>query len=304
MSLGASGAGRPKLHRPVGRARSFTLWEEPWYETRVSVRDVLLWVIFRGASRSALTTATNSLRLGVVEFTGVDEAIAALESEQWKAILVDTTLSGASRFCAEARAVRGLFDVPLIALSPRLTDLAFLNALRWGADDVVALGAAEPLAVRLASLFANPASTGTKARGTAVVADPDRRRGDGLGRALHLAGYSVKYANDPVSARYYLAKSDTNLYVLNSELADPTTLLGTGEHNADCRTVVLAKPTQLADLEQQFRGNRNVVVMSSGAPRERIVRSQLALPERGQQTWRNTRVVRHGRLLQSGGRLP
>jgi CheY-like chemotaxis protein len=237
----------------------------------VSARDVLILGNFRGASRSALTTATNSLKLNVVEFTSVDEAIAALASEAWQAMLVDTTLSGASRFCAEARAVRGLFDVPLIALSPRLTDLAFLNALRWGADDVVALGAAEPLSVRLAPLLARVASPDRKPRGLAVVADPDRRRADGLGRALHLAGYNVKYANDPVSARYYLAKSDTTLYVLNSELADPTELIATAEQGTECKSVVLAKPTQLPELEQQFRGNRNVAVMSSGGPPENLL---------------------------------
>lgn len=238
----------------------------------MSARDVLILGNFRGASRSALTTATNSLRLDVAEFSDVDEAIAALESQPWKAILVDTTLSGASRFCAEARALRSLFDVPLIALSPRLTDLAFLNGLRWGADDVVALGAAEPLAVRLTALFANQPSVETpSSRGIAVVADPDRRRGDGLGRALHLAGYTVKYASDPVSARYYLSKSDTDLYVLNTELAEPTTLLGSGEQNPDCRTVILAKPTQLSELEQQFHGNRSVVVMSAGGPPENVL---------------------------------
>lgn len=239
----------------------------------VSARDVLVVGNLRGASRSALTTALNGLKLNITEIANVDEATAALERQPWCAVLVDTTLSGASRFCTEARSHRHLLGLPMIALSPRLTDLAFLNALRWGADDVVALGASEALSVRLNALLAaaRPAET-PPSRGEAVVADPDRRRGNGLGRSIHSAGYSVRYATETTSARFYTTKSEVELFVFNAELSDPRAFIQEAQQNGcKARWVVLAKGTQTEELQKDLSSLKNVVVMSSGGPPENIL---------------------------------
>lgn len=226
----------------------------------------------RGASRSALTAAVNSLKLNITEIASVEEATAAIEKQPWCAVLIDTTLSGASRFCAEARSHRSLFGIPFIALSPRLTDLAFLNALRWGADDVVALGATEALSVRLATLLGSPTLDAAPARGEAVVADPDRRRGNGLGRAVHTAGYSVRYAIDTTSARFYTTKSEVELFILNAELTEPRPFIQDAQQNGcTARWVVLAKASQTDDLQKELASLKGVVVMSSGGPPENVL---------------------------------
>lgn len=239
----------------------------------MSARDVLVVGNLRGASRSALTTAVNSLKLNFVEIASVDEATAAIERHPWCAVLIDTTLSGASRFCAEARSHRSLFGIPFIALSPRLTDLAFLNALRWGADDVVALGATEALAVRLGALVGQPTlPDAAPTRGDAVVADPDRRRGNGLGRAVHTAGYSVRYATDTTSARFYTTKPEVELFILNAELTEAKPFIQEAqESGCKARWVVLTKATQTEDLQKELATLKGVVVMSSGGPPENVL---------------------------------
>lgn len=239
----------------------------------MSARDVLVVGNLRGASRSALTTAVNSLKLNIIEIADVDEAMAALEKQVWSAVLVDTTLSGASRFCTEARAQRTLFGIPFIALSPRLTDLAFLNALRWGADDVVALGSAEALTVRLGALLDGPQSEGNVVdRGEAVIADPDRRRGNGLGRSVHTAGFSVRYATDTTSARFYTTKPDVQLFVLNAELADPKTFISEAQQSGcTARWVVFAKANQIEELQKEFSATKGVVLLTTGSPPENVL---------------------------------
>ena len=239
----------------------------------MSERDVLVVGNLRGASRSALTTAVSSLRLNIVEIANVDEATAAFEKRPWYAVLIDTTLFGASRFCAEARAHRNLFGIPFIALSPRLTDLAFLNALRWGVDDVVALGATEPLSVRLGALAPRTSSDEAEpVRGEAVVADADRRRANGLGRAIHTAGYGVRYASDTTSARFYATKPEVELFILNAELTEPKAFIEQAQRGGcKARWVVLAKAAQTDDLEKQLSVFKGVVVMSSGGPPENVL---------------------------------
>ena len=239
----------------------------------MSERDVLVVGNLRGASRSALATALKGLPVVTTELSDIEQAISSLDLKPWAAILVDTTISGASRFCGETRTKRALLDTPLIALTPRLTDLAFLNALRWGADDVVGLGAAEPLNVRLASVIApRHASSPTPSKGRAVVADADSRRGDGLRRALHSAGYDVEGATDKASARFYASKSDIDLFVLVADLADPRSFIEDARCNGcDCRWVVLARPQHAEELERQLSSLRSVVVMSASGPPENVL---------------------------------
>ncbi len=238
----------------------------------MSERNVLVVGNLRGASRSALTTALKGLQLVPTELNDVEQAISSLQLEPWAAILVDTTIAGASRFCAEARANRALLDTALIALSPRLTDLAFLNALRWGADDVVALGAAEPLHGRLAQVSSERPRQPRTAKGRAVVADADPRRCDALGRALHSAGYNVSELTDKASARYYASQPGVDLFVVSADLTEPRPLIEEARRNGcQCRWVVMAKPQHTGELEQQLSSLRGVVVMSTSGPPENVL---------------------------------
>lgn len=200
-----------------------------------------------------------------------DEAIRELDHREWRAVLVDITTPGASRFCHEARARRALFNVPLLGLTPQLTDLAFSNAFRWGADDVVLLGLSTPVAARLQALPEAPPAP-DPARGEAVVADADRGRCDVIGRVLANAGYSVRYATDLVSARYYLAKKGVTLFVVNEELGDPRALIDEARaHDNPASWVVTAKQRSIETTRNTLLGLENVAVMSAHGPPENVL---------------------------------
>ncbi len=221
---------------------------------------------------AALETACRDLNFESLLQQKADDAISQLDSGTYRALLVDLTTPGAARFCHEARARRALFNVPLIALSPKLTDLAFSNALRWGADDVVMLGAAEPLAARLQSIPEKVAPITAATRGEAVIADPERSRCDVLGRVLANAGFNVKYATDTVATRFYLTKDSVRLFVLNTELGDPGELIRdarAGGNSADW--VVTTKTLDVDGIRSKLKGTPNVVVMSSHGPPENVL---------------------------------
>src|SRR5690606_3876479 len=142
----------------------------------VGQRQLLVLGNLKGAAMAALDVARRDTGFDALLHPKADDAIAALDAGDYRAMLVDLTTPGAARFCHEARARRALFNVPLVALSPKLTDLAFSNALRWGADDVVELGAADPLSARLQALPNEVAPIIDPTRGEAVIADPERGR--------------------------------------------------------------------------------------------------------------------------------
>lgn len=200
-----------------------------------------------------------------------DDAIRELDHREWRAVLVDITTPGASRFCHEARARRALFNVPLLGMTPQLTDLAFSNAFRWGADDVVPLGLSAPVVARLAALPEAPPAP-DPARGEAIVGDADRGRCDVIGRVLANAGYAVRYATDLVSARYYLAKKGVTLFVINEELADPPALIEEARtHGNTASWVITAKQRNIDETRDALRGVERVAVMSAHGPPENVL---------------------------------
>lgn len=233
----------------------------------MSARRILVLGNLKGAATAALEGAAKQTDTYLTFYSRADEGIRDLDHREWRAILVDITTPGASRFCHEARARRALFNVPLVGMTPQLTDLAFANAFRWGADDVVALGSSTPIVQRIQALPA-AAPIPQAARGEAVVADGERARCDVLGRVLANAGYSVRYATDLVSARYYLSKPSVTLFVLNEELGSPAALLEEA-HTLRCgaKWVIAAKQRRLKGVRDALKRFKGVAVMSShGAP--------------------------------------
>jgi DNA-binding response OmpR family regulator len=237
----------------------------------VSARRILLLGNLKGTAMAAVEGATRQIGSYLTHHSRADEAIRELDHREWRAVLVDITTPGASRFCHEARARRALFNVPLLGLTPQLTDLAFSNAFRWGADDVVPLGLSAPIVSRLAAPPGTP-PTADPARGEAIVSDSDRGRCDVLGRVLANAGYSVRYAIDLVSARYYLSKKGVTLFVVNEELGDPPALIQEARAQGnEASWVVTAKQRNIEQTRNALQGMQQVAVMSSHGPPENVL---------------------------------
>lgn len=235
-------------------------------------RRILLLGNLKGTATAALEGAAKQTGGHITHVTRADDAIRELDHREWRAILVDITTPGASRFCHEARARRALFNVPLLGMTPQLTDLAFSNALRWGADDVVPLGLAAPVVERLKGLPTVPSPMVDLERGEAVVADTDRSRCDVLGRVLANAGYNVRYAMDVVSARFYLTKPGVRLFVLNKDLGNPASLIDEARtHGNQADWVVTSKRRDLGRVRDELSRFDRVAVMSSHGPPENVL---------------------------------
>jgi DNA-binding response OmpR family regulator len=238
----------------------------------VGQRQLLVLGNLKGAAKAALEVARRDAGYECISHPRADEAIQELDSGEFRAMLVDLTTPGAARFCHEARARRALFNVPLIALSPKLTDLAFSNALRWGADDVVMLGAAEPLRARLDALPEKIAPIVAATRGEAVIADPERSRCDVLGRVLANAGFNVKYATDAVATRFYLGKPSVSLFVINAELGDVGELASeAAQAGSQADWVITTKSLNVEGDRAKLQGIPRLVVMSSHGPPENVL---------------------------------
>lgn len=238
----------------------------------MTLRQVLVLGNLRGTAKAAVDVARRETGLEVTQVSRTDEAILELDKATWSAVLVDLTTPGASRLCQEARARRALFNVPLIALSPKLTDLAFANAFRWGADDVVLLGAADPLTARLRVLPETVIPAARASRGEAVIADPDRGRCDVLGRVLANAGFGVKYATDLVSTRFYLSKPSVELFVLNADLEEPLALVKEARQaGSKAQWVITTKQGNVSQLRAGLGNLHETIVMSSHGPPENVL---------------------------------
>jgi DNA-binding response OmpR family regulator len=252
----------------------------------------------KGQNLSAVEQAHREANFEPTFVTTVEQAVALLDGKPWRALLVDITAPGASRFCQEARGRRALYNVPLIGLSPKLTDLAFLNALRWGADDLVALGAAEALRARLSATPNRLAPLASATRGDAVVADADQGRCDLLGRVLSNAGYNVKYALDAVTARFFALKTSPELIVLNADVLEARRLIEDSRAvGKRARWVVMTRQKSVDQLRSDLSRLTSVTVMSSHGPPENVLFSANLLNTTNESKQRNDERALYGTMV-------
>jgi DNA-binding response OmpR family regulator len=197
------------------------------------------------------------------------KALVQTEHEHVLAVLVDTASLGAEHFCRKARSSDRLRRVPIIGLAKNPGELGFQRIFGWGADDLVALGAQEPLAERLLTL-SDVSSTSERGYGQAVIAESHPERCALLGRVLTQAGYEVKYALDAGSIEFYAAQSETRLVVLGAALTASRTLIETvAQSGALPVWVVIGEPRNLPRIAHDLNGlDRVVVTSSSGSPED------------------------------------
>src|SRR5512145_2667495 len=122
------------------------------------------------------------------------EATGWLEQNAVEALLLDGESTEAELFALERRAASRYATLPLLSLTKSVTDLCFVEAFSWGADDVVARLDGAPLRGRLRHLPKVPLKLPESTRGAALVAETDRNRRILIGRVLRNAGYDVMFA--------------------------------------------------------------------------------------------------------------
>src|SRR6185436_8180352 len=135
---------------------------------------------------------------------------------------------------------------PVLVMAPEASELAFATAFAFGADDVVPLGQARPLILRLRALPRQKPALPTGGRGTALIADPDRARRAMLGRVLRNAGYAVTFATSANDTSEFACADGVVLVVLNTELdGAPRDVIERARTGGSTATWIVTAPPRL-----------------------------------------------------------
>jgi DNA-binding response OmpR family regulator len=148
------------------------------------------------------------------------EASGWLEHHDAQAMLLDGASTEAETFAIERRAESRHATLPLLSLTKAVTDLCFVEAFSWGADDVVARGDGAPLRSRLRHLPKEPLGLPENCRGSVLVAEADRSRRILIGRVLRNAGYTVTFAAEREDLLNYANTNSLDVVVASTAFTD------------------------------------------------------------------------------------
>jgi Tfp pilus assembly protein PilZ len=117
-----------------------------------------------------------------------------LEDRVPRAILVGPAQEALVNVTNTVRSNPAFSMVPIIWVRPDITGMSFEKAYAVGADDVAERRAPEGIVRRVLSTPETPSAAPEVSRGLVLVVDRDNKRRPLLGRALHNAGFEVRFA--------------------------------------------------------------------------------------------------------------
>ncbi len=195
------------------------------------------------------------------------------EHDDTQALLLDGESMQAELFAIERRAESRHATLPLLSLTKAVTDLCFVEAFSWGADDVVARHEGSPLRSRLRHLPKEPMSLPESARGSVLVAEPDRSRRILIGRVLRNAGYSVTFAAERADLINYAATKPLDVIVASTALAEaPRELVESARASgSQALFVVTCPPRDLKRHKVSLDDLGGVTTTDAFAPAENVL---------------------------------
>ncbi|HEY5957758.1 MAG TPA: hypothetical protein VIV60_14440 [Polyangiaceae bacterium] len=205
-----------------------------------------------------------------------------LETNDAQALLLDGESSEAEAFAIERRAESKHATLPLLSLTKAVTDLCFVEAFSWGADDVVARLDSAPLRSRLRHLPKEPLAMPESSRGTVLVAETDRARRILIGRVLRHAGYVVTFAAESNDLQEFARSKPLDVIVASSSLVDAPRDLVTSAREAGSAAlfVMTCPPRELKKCRTLLDGLERVTTTDAFAPAENVlfVANELSRP--------------------------
>lgn len=183
-------------------------------------RQLLALGAFSHSERNRVTTIGQEAAFSVHFESEPHLATGWLDRHDAQALLLDGESSEAEIFAIERRAESRHATLPLFSLTKVVTDLCFVEAFSWGADDVVARHEGTPLRSRLRHLPKEPLRLPENSRGAALVAEADRSRRILIGRVLRNAGYSVTFAAESADLVNYASSKPLDVIIASTTLAD------------------------------------------------------------------------------------
>jgi hypothetical protein len=198
-------------------------------------------------------------------------AVPPLREKTTRAVLVDGAAEGAEQLCQMARVGRFPGDLVVLVGAKKPDDASFAQAYDWGADDVVSLDSEFGVSTRLGRLPTDTALP-PRARGSALVAEPDARLAARVERMLGYAGYDVERAVELEPSRERVPYGRTGLVLLSSELGNPVEVVRQlRESGSQAVLLVWSKPDEVEPLTRALGRFDRVAVLSQRAPVESVL---------------------------------
>jgi DNA-binding response OmpR family regulator len=201
------------------------------------------------------------------------DATGWLDRHETQALLLDGESMEAEQFAIERRAESRHATLPLLSLTKAVTDLCFVEAFSWGADDVVAHLDGGPLRSRLRHLPKEPLVLPESNRGSVLVAETDRSRRILIGRVLRNAGYNVTFAVEEGDLVNYARSKPLDVIVASTALTSaPNTLIEDARAaGSQALFVVTCPPRELKKYNNMLEQLGGVTTTDAYAPAENVL---------------------------------
>lgn len=236
-------------------------------------RQLLALGDFSNAERNRFTTIGQESAFEFHFESDPHEASHWLDHNEPQALLLDGESSEAEAFALERRAESKHATLPLLSLTKAVTDLAFIEAFSWGADDVVDRHDTAALRSRLRHLPKEPIVMPESTRGQVLVADADRARRILVGRVLRNAGYKVTFAVEADDLNQFVQDRNLDVVVANVALTPSprefAQKLRDKDHPALC--VLGCPPRDLKKNKAILNGLPGATTTDAFAPAENVL---------------------------------
>ncbi|HEY8945053.1 MAG TPA: PilZ domain-containing protein [Polyangiaceae bacterium] len=237
----------------------------------MALRPVLLYGEFSRDDLSRVSEAAEQATSAVTRADSLEQAMAWLESNDAQALLCHSDES--EQLAVQTRSRARLSKLPVLALTQAVSDLEFVAAFSWGADDVVPLQPARPLLTRLRALPKEPPPPPVEKRGEALVAELEQTRRVSVARVLRNAGYAIRFAVSAGDAEHFAADPKLALVVGNTELVPDARTLVESAREAGSRAnfIVCAAPRDIKHQRARLASISGVTVTDGFTAPENIL---------------------------------
>lgn len=237
----------------------------------MGLRPILVYGQFRGEDLALIAEAASQAAAGVTRAESLEQAISWLEEHEAQALLCHVDES--EQLAVQARSRSRLTKLPIIALSQSLTDLDFVSAFSWGADDVVPVTSVRPLLIRLRALPREAPVPPVEKRGTALVAEADPTRRVAVARVLRNAGFAIRFAVRDTDAEEFACDPDLALVVQSRELVPDIVPVVEQARAAGSRAsfVVCAAPRDIRQQRAAIAGVAGVTITDGFTAPENVL---------------------------------
>lgn len=254
---------------------------------------MLLFGKFDEGAFARLHAAAAEAACRAVRVDTIDEALSWLEDNDGQALICRT--DDAEQLVVRARSLSRFSRLPVLAVSESLSDLSFVTAYSWGADDVVPAAQVRSLVQRLRALPKQAPPPPQETRGAALVAEADRTRRAAVARVLRNAGFSVRFAASPEDTRSFARDPKLALIVAGTDLVpDVGEFVEHSRGEGHAPIVICCQPRRMKTERAQLAGVKGVSITDGFAAPENVLFSANELLLGDRTSGRASPRVAHG----------